>query len=82
MKTIKKFIKCFIAILLGLVQGILVTLGCLYIGKVWGETILFAQTISNFGPLIGLISLAWPGYILIRMDTPINNLNSNRNKQD
>jgi hypothetical protein len=80
MKKIEKIIKGFIATLLGLIQMILVTLGCLYIGTLWGETILLAQTISNFGPIIGLISLAWPGYILIRMDTPINNLNPDTKK--
>ena len=71
-------IRTFIAIVLGLIQTVLVTFGCWYIADNFGPLYTAVRWLHKGGPMIALFSLAWPGYILIRMVTPRRDLTRSR----
>ena len=60
--------RVLIGIVLGLIQIVLVTFGCWYIADNFGAIYPAARWLHKVGPLIALICLTWPGYIMIRID--------------
>ena len=63
--------RIVIGVCLGLAQFVLVAAGCYHVAEAFGASYPAFNLLGQYAPIISLLMLVWPAYILVGIEKPV-----------